>query len=215
MTSFDFFAMSGACFAMLMMGSGKLRLNLFLYCLQTIFVAFATLARSFHSASHELYLISCAVIVIKALAVPYFLSWVLVKINVRSDPGVMVPISISMHISIVLLAISHFLSQVLPPPLTMLSSLAGVTAAISLLLTGMSFMLFRRLAISQIIGFLTMENGIFLFGVSQTKGMPVIVEMGILLDVLVAVMIAGLFVFRIKNSFEHIDVTQLNELTEN
>jgi hydrogenase-4 membrane subunit HyfE len=53
-----------------------------------------------------------------------------------------------------------------------------------------------------------------MFALTQTQGMPMIVEMGVLLDVLVGVMIAGLITFRIKKSFEHIDVSQLTELTD-
>jgi hydrogenase-4 component E len=87
-------------------------------------------------------------------------------------------------------------------------------AAMSLLFTGVLLMLTRKLAISQIIGFLVMENGIYLFALTQTHGMPMIVEMGILLDVLVGVMITGLLLFNIKKSFEHIDVTQLTDLRD-
>lgn len=75
-------------------------------------------------------------------------------------------------------------------------------------------MLTRKLAISQIVGFLVMENGIYLFALTQTHGMPMIVEMGILLDVLVGVMITGMLLFNIKKSFEHIDVTQLTDLRD-
>jgi hydrogenase-4 component E len=84
----------------------------------------------------------------------------------------------------------------------------------SLVFSGMLLMLTRRLAISQIIGFLVMENGIYLFALTQTRGMPMIVEMGVLLDVLVGVMITGLLLFNIKKSFEHIDVTQLTDLRD-
>ena len=75
-------------------------------------------------------------------------------------------------------------------------------------------MLTRRLAISQVIGFLVLENGIFLYALTQTQGIPLMVEMGILLDVLVGVMIAGVVIFRLNRSFEHIDVTQLRGLKD-
>jgi hydrogenase-4 component E len=65
-----------------------------------------------------------------------------------------------------------------------------------------------------VIGFLVLENGIFLYALTQTQGIPLMVEMGILLDVLVAVMVAGLVIFRINRSFEHIDVTRLRELRD-
>ena len=75
-------------------------------------------------------------------------------------------------------------------------------------------MLTRRLAISQILGFLVIENGIFTFALTQTHGMPMFVEMGVMLDVLAGVMIAGLLTFRIQKSFEHIDVAQLTDLRD-
>ena len=84
--------------------------------------------------------------------------------------------------------------------------------AVSLLLIGMLLMLTRRLAISQVIGFLVLENGIFLYALTQTHGIPLMVEMGIVLDVLVGVMIAGVVIFRLNRSFEHIDVTELSQL---
>jgi hydrogenase-4 component E len=59
-----------------------------------------------------------------------------------------------------------------------------------------------------------LENGIFLYALTQTHGMPLMVEMGVLLDVLVGVMLAGLVIFRLNRSFEHIDVTQLRGLRE-
>jgi hydrogenase-4 component E len=86
--------------------------------------------------------------------------------------------------------------------------------ALCLLLVGMLLMLTRRLAISQVIGFLVLENGIFLYALTQTQGIPLMVEMGILLDVLVGVMIAGVVIFRLNRSFEHIDVTQLRGLKD-
>ncbi len=225
MTSTDFLFIGAAVFAILMTGSGHLRLNLFLYSLQTICIALATIANA-QSTGEQLYLSAVAIIVIKAIAVPYFLVWVIRKIDAGNDPGAMLPIPMSMHTAIIFLALSHFLAQSLPRPAELFTVLppgmttalpagaAGPTAAISLLLTGILFMLTRRVALSQIIGFLTMENGIYLFAITETRGMPMLVEMGVLLDVLVAVMIAGLITFRIKKSFEHIDVTQLTALKE-
>ena len=59
-----------------------------------------------------------------------------------------------------------------------------------------------------------LENGIFLYALTQTHGMPLMVEMGVVLDVLVGVMVAGLVIFRLNGSFEHIDVTQLRGLRD-
>lgn len=74
-------------------------------------------------------------------------------------------------------------------------------------------MLTRRLALSQIVGFITMENGVYLFALTQTDGLPVLIEMAVLIDVLGAVMIAGVLIFNIKRSFEHIDVSRFTDFT--
>lgn len=214
MTISDFISISAAVFAILMTGSGQPRHNLLLYSIQTCFIAFACIEHSLVTGEHDLYFLAIAIIAVKALTVPFFLASLAKKIDAHTDPGTFIPIPLCMHVAIVLMGLSHYLARTLPPPQSGHLAVGGATAAVSLLLTGTLFMLTRRIALSQIIGFLTMENGIFLFALTQTKGMPFIVEMGVLLDVLVAVMIGGLFVFRIKKSFEHIDVTRMNGLKE-
>ena len=73
-------------------------------------------------------------------------------------------------------------------------------------------MLTRRLALSQIVGFLILENGVFLFALTQTEGLPLLIELAVFVDILGAVMIAGVLIFQIKKSFEHIDVSRLTDL---
>ena len=73
-------------------------------------------------------------------------------------------------------------------------------------------MITRRLALSQLVGLLVLENGILLFGLTQTHGMPLMVEMGAVFEILVGVLIGGLVIFRLNRSFEHIDVTDLTRL---
>ena len=84
--------------------------------------------------------------------------------------------------------------------------------ALSLIFIGMLLMITRRLALSQVIGFLTMENGIFLYSVTQTHQVQMLVEMGRVFEVLIGVLVAGVFIFRINRSFEHIDVTDMRRL---
>ena len=78
----------------------------------------------------------------------------------------------------------------------------------------MILMISRRMAISQIVGFLVLENGIFYYTIAQPRAMPLLVELGVLLDVLAATMLAGLLAYRINDRFEHIDVTALDSLRD-
>ena len=72
----------------------------------------------------------------------------------------------------------------------------------------------RNKAVSQVIGFMSLENGLFFAAVAATKGMPMVVELGIAFDVLVAAVIFGVFFFHIRDSIDSLNVAQLNKLAE-
>ncbi|SRR5579883_2062845 len=211
---FEMILVGAAVTAILMAGSMHLRANLTFYAMQTFLIGLATAITAHMHAEAGLYLVAVAIASIKGLAIPFFLNWTINRIKINTDTGMIITAPLAMHLSIVLLGLSYLFVQGLPAAAGELRSWPGATVAISLVLTGLVLMLTRRVAISQIIGFLVIENGIYVFALTQTRGMPMIVEMGVLLDVLVGVMIAGLLVFKIQRSFEHIDVTQLAELRD-
>lgn len=200
--------------AILMVGSTHLRLNIWIFAGQTLLLSIITALFAGARAENHLYAVALVLFFLKAWAVPWFLLKIIRKVNVQRDSGTFVPTPIAMHLCIGFLVISYLLARQLPVPGGGTAGWPMATAAISLVCTGLMLMLTRRVALSQIIGFLVMENGIYLFGLGQTHGMPLLIEMGIMLDVLAGVMIAGLIIFRIKNSFEHLDVTMLAELKE-
>ena len=228
---YEILALSAAVIAILMLGTTHLRVNLWFYGVHTVVVAMMTWLIGTFSTHHDemfmpqffgplnISLQAHAVQAIffglfKGIAVPLFLMRIIRHIQVESDSGTLLPTALTMHLNVLLLGASYLLAAQLPGLGVEGDSRIGAMAGMSLLFTGILLMLTRRLAISQIIGFLVMENGIYLFALTQTFGMPMIVEMGILLDVLVGVMITGLLLFGIKKSFEHIDVTQLTDLKD-
>jgi hydrogenase-4 component E len=81
-------------------------------------------------------------------------------------------------------------------------------------LLGLLMMVARRQAVSQVIGFMSMENGLFLAAVAATSGMPLVVELGVAFDVLVAAVLFGVFFLQIRDSIDSLDVDRLNRLTE-
>ena len=88
-----------------------------------------------------------------------------------------------------------------------------LAVAVALLLTGFFLMINRRTALTQVLALLTMENGVMLAAIALTTyGMPLVVEIGIFFDVVVAVMVLGILVFRIRETFASMDVSKLNEL---
>lgn len=91
-------------------------------------------------------------------------------------------------------------------------NIIAVTLAVVLL--GLLMMVVRRQVVSQVIGFMSMENGLFLAAVAATKGMPMVVELGVAFDVLVAAVLFGVFFLQIRESIDSLDVDRLNRLTE-
>jgi hydrogenase-4 component E len=203
-----------AIVGIMVVGCTHLRLNIWLFSMQTTLIALVTACYGIARDETELFFVATAVLIIKAIGVPRFLTFIAKKVEVERDRGTFVPTPIAMHLSLGFLAVSYMLAMQLPMPHGTSTGWSTATAAISLVGTGIIIMLTRRIALSQIIGFLVLENGIYLFGLTHTRGMPLLVEMGILLDLLVGVMLAGLLAFRIKKNFEHIDVTLLSDLRE-
>lgn len=189
-----------------MVGLTHLRSKLTLYGLQAI--ALGALAADIGMTRHEGTLIAAgiAICLIKGLGIPSYLGWVIRRIGCRRDEGLALAPPLLLLVTVgalgALLLIHPFSDEV---------SLSALPAA-GLILIGMILMVSRRLAVSQILGFLVLENGIFLYTITQPHSMPLVVELGALLDVLVGTMLAGLLVFRIRESFEHIDVTELRQL---
>ncbi len=212
--SFELVVIAAAVSAVLMSGSMHLRANLFFYSLGTLFIAVATALSAYKQNEPGMYMVAAAIALLKGFAIPVFLSWIIGRLKISNDTSALLTAPLAMHLSILLLGLSYLFVQDLPVPPGELRGWPGASSAISLVLSGLVLMLTRRIAVSQIIGFLVLENGIYLFALTQTRGMPMIIEMGILLDLLVGVMIAGLLVFRIQRSFEHIDVSQLTELKD-
>jgi Hydrogenase 4 membrane component (E) len=213
-SSFELVVIASAVTAVLMVGSLHLRVNIFFYSIEALLIASATAIAALAHDESALIVVAILFALVKGVAIPAFLSWTIRRLNIHSDSGCLITAPLAMHLTIFFLAASYFLVVGLPVPPGELRAWPGSMSAISLVCTGIVLMLTRKIAISQIIGFLVLENGIYLFALTQTRGMPLIVEMGIMLDVLVGVMLCGLLVFKIQHSFEHVDVTQLSDLRD-
>lgn len=89
-----------------------------------------------------------------------------------------------------------------------------VAVSLAVVLIGLLMMVVRTQAVAQVLGFMSMENGLFLAAVSATAGMPLVVELGVAFDVLVAMVLFGVFFFQIRESIDSLDVDRMNRLTE-
>lgn len=213
-TNFELISIAIAITAIMMLGTTNIRTNLSLYAWHTLQIAISTAWLGWLRDEPTLYGVAAVVAVVKVWFVPWFLNLIISKVGVQRDSGAFVPTAVAMHVGIALLGACYLLAQKLPTIVNEPGGHIGATVALSLLATGMLLMLTRNIAVNQVIGFLIIENGIYFFSITQTHGMPMGIEMGVLLDLLVAVMIAGLLLFRIKKNFEHIDVTKLTGLKD-
>ena len=161
----------------------------------------------------ELYGSALLTLGLKVIALPWLLHRLIDRLNVRWDVETLLNIPTTMLVGILLVILSFNLA--LP-----ISQLAGTitrgTLGIAMASVLLSFlmMITRRKAVPQVIGFLAMENGLFFAATSATYGMPMIVELGIALDVLVGVFIFGIFFFQIRETFDSLDIHHLEKLKD-
>jgi hydrogenase-4 component E len=211
-TVYEVIGILSAVIAVLMLGSKNVTLQLSLFAGQIWLLAGETAYFAYQHNHPHFYIIAFTLVLQRAIVVPLFLDGIARRIKVLRDPGLILPAPLTMHLSVLLFGLSFFVAQHLPLPAPGSIVIATATASISHLFSGLVMMLTRRLALSQIIGFLTLENGVYLFALSQTNGLPLLMEMAVFVDILGAVMIGGVLIFSINKSFEHIDVTRLKEL---
>lgn len=184
-----------------------------LFALQGLVLTLSTLVVAYTTQQGHLYVSAAVTLGLKVVALPWFLYWLIHKLNVRWDVESVVNIPVQMLIGI---ALAIFAFNLAAPISQMAGTITKSALGIALACILLSFlmMITRRKAVSQVIGFLAMENGLFFAATSATYGMPMVVELGILFDVLVAALVFGVFFFHIRETFESLDIHHLEKLKE-
>jgi hydrogenase-4 component E len=159
-------------------------------------------------------LLAAVIFVMKGLVFPRLLLRALRTAEVRHEVEPMVGFAASILVGITLLVASFWMASRFRLPHPELAPPLVLPVALSTILIGLFLIVSRRTALNQVVGYLVMENGIFIFGVALAQEEPFIVEMGVLLDVFVAVFVMGIAIFHISREFDHIDVDQLTSLKD-
>ena len=186
-------------------------INLFAAQGFTLFLSTALVA--WMTGQTHLYGSAALTLALKVIALPWILHRLIRRLNVKWDVETLINIPTTMLIGIVLVILAFNLA--LP-----ISRLAGTvtkaTLGIALACVLLSFlmMITRSKAVPQVIGFLAMENSLFFAATAATYGMPMVVELGIVLDVLVGMIIFGVFFFHIRERFDSLDIHHLEKLKE-
>ncbi|HMM55314.1 MAG TPA: formate hydrogenlyase [Candidatus Desulfobacillus sp.] len=184
-----------------------------LFALQGLALCLSTLVVAATSGQAHLYGSAALTLALKVVLLPWILHRLVRKLQVKADVEGLVNIPATMLIGVALVIVAF---NVALPISQMASTIGRGTLGIALASVMLAFlmMIIRTKAIPQVIGFLAMENGLFLAATSATYGMPMVVELGIALDVLVGVIILGVFFFQIRDQFDSLDIRHLEKLKE-
>jgi hydrogenase-4 component E len=184
-----------------------------LFALQGLTLTLSTLMVAWSTGQHHLYYSAALTFVLKVLILPWVLHLLIRKLNVKWDVETLINIPTTMLVGIGLVILAF--NVALP-----ISQLAGTITrsnlgiALACVLLAFLTMITRSKAVPQVIGFLAMENGLVFAATSATYGMPMVVEFGIALDVMVGMVILGVFFFQIRERFESLDIRHLEKLKE-
>jgi len=184
-----------------------------LFAAQGFALACSTAIVAYATRQPHLFWSAGLTLVLKVGVLPWLLYRLIQQLDVRWDIEGLINIPATMLIGIVLVVFAFNLAY---PISQLANTITRGTLGIAMASVMLSFlmMITRRKAVPQVIGFLSMENGLFFAATSATYGMPMVVELGIALDVLVAMLILGVFFFQIREQFDSLDLKHLEKLRE-
>jgi hydrogenase-4 component E len=184
-----------------------------LFALQSVFLAVTAALVAFLTGIHHIYIAALLTVIIKVIVIPRILKKVIERLNVTRELVLNVNIPPSLLICGALVILAFYITQ----PIISLGFLLtkdSLAIALAIVLIGFFTMIARKKAVTQVVGFMVMENGLFLGATAAAYGMPLIVELGVFFDVLVAGLIIGIFTHRLQDTFDSVDTSKLTELKE-
>jgi hydrogenase-4 component E len=209
----DLFATLMLLVAFAMIAQRRVLTLIHLFAFQGATLVASTAVVGYVTQQPHLYLSAGLTLVLKVFLIPWLLHRVIDRLSVRWDVEMLINIPTTLILGIVLVI---FAFDIAAPIARLSASIARGTLGIALACVLLSFMMMitRSKAVPQVVGFLAMENGLFFAAVAATYGMPMVVELGIALDVLVGILILGVFLFQIREQFDSLDIRHLERLKE-
>ena len=192
----------------MMLYQDRLYALLNVYALHAAMLALSVAWQAFIQAAPHLYLTALIALVFKAIIIPVVLHRIIVKLGIHREIETAVGVGLTMIAGIGLVALSMVVMLRVTPAADALAR-EGLAFALSVVLLGLLIMVTRRNAVSQVVGFMSLENGLVL-AATAAKGMPLVVEISVAFSVLIAFIIIGIFLFRIRERFDSVDVQALD-----
>lgn len=181
--------------------------------IQAVALGFIPLALAAGPAPLRLWVLVLATLAVKGGLLPWLLRRAMRETEVQREIEPFIGFSASVIGGIALLGLSFLITRPLHGTTSPASGFL-LTGALFTILSGLMIIISRKKALTQVIGYLAMENGVYAFGAALAVEEPLLVEMGILLDVLVAVFVMGITIHQINREFDHIDTDRLSELKD-
>ena len=172
------------------------------FALQSVFLAMTAAFIAFFTGIHHIYIAAALTIVIKAVVIPRVLKRVIERLDVKRELEMNVNVPTGLLICGALVILAFFITQPIIP-LGFLLTRDSLAIALAIILIGFFVMIARKKAMTQVIGFLVMENGLFLGATAAAYGMPLIVELGVFFDVLVGVLIIGIYTHQLQDTLDN------------
>ena len=185
-----------------------------LYALLNVYAAHALVLaasvawQAFVQDAPHLYVTAAVALIFKAIVIPVALHRMIVKLGIHREIEKVVGVGFAMLAGIGLVALSMVVMLRVTPGSDPLAR-EDLAFALAVVLLGLLMMVTRRNAVSQVIGFMSLENGLVL-AAAGARGMPLVVEISVAFSVLIAFIVIGIFLFRIRERFDSVDVQALD-----
>ncbi|MCG2711571.1 MAG: hydrogenase [Candidatus Omnitrophica bacterium] len=209
----DFIGIAVLLMNLMMLSSSRIRTCIRIVAAQGVLIGCMPIITEFHSIAMGTIISSSLSIILKGIVFPWLLFRALREANIRKEVEPVWGYPLSLLMGVVIFMMSFWLSARLLYAKPLVSYLAAPVSFATFFI-GAFIIVSRMKAITQVIGYLVLENGIYLFGSAFLKGQSLLIELAILLDIFVAVFVMGIAIFHISREFDHIDTEKLSELKD-
>ena len=181
------------------------------FALQATVLALSVSWQAWIQGAPELYLTAAIALVVKAILIPLALHRMIRRLGIHREVETALNIGSTMLVGLALVALAIAVIHRVSPNASMIAR-EDIAFALAVVLLGLLMMVTRRNAVSQVVGFMSLENGLIL-AASGAKGMPYVVEISVAFSILIAFIVIGIFLFRIRERFDSVDLHALDQIT--
>lgn len=197
----------------LMLGQGRLLRLIFVFAVQGLLLTLTTSLAAYSLDNPHLYISAVLTFALKVIFIPWMLQKQVLAMNMHRDVEALKNNTAVMLSGASLMVFSYYVLQPIIHTSSMIM-LNALAVSLSVVLLGLMLMISHRQAVAHVVGFMSIENGLFFAAIVATNGMPMVVELGVAFDVLVAAILFGIFFLHIRTSIDSLDVDKMNKLNE-